>query len=339
MDATPDGISLAMADGVIARHNTPALTMLGLPSGQQMPRGVDEMVHKFRLRHQRDGPLMNPKDLPFVRALDGEVALAELWATRVDSGKDLFIRSIAAPIVVDGRALGAVSVSTDLTQMLQLQQRGQELSAKISHELRTPLSAILGWVRVLERSPPDAGSLSQGIAAIARNAQAQAQLIEKLLDMRRIEIGQLRLEEMGEDAAALTPMRVDGVTVLLIDDEPDMRETTAHLLRDAGARVLSASNAIDGLAMLQEHRPHVVLSDIGMPGNDGYDLMRWVRALPDLQVRHTPAAAITAYAGAEDRRQALLAGYQRYLVKPVRPGELVVAVAELARVHQAPPGR
>jgi len=265
--------------------------------------------------------------------------VAELWATRVDSGKDLFIRSIAAPIVVDGRALGAVSVSTDLTRMLQLQQRGQELSAKISHELRTPLSAILGWVRVLERSPPDAGSLNQGIAAIARNAQAQAQLIEKLLDMRRIEIGQLRLEEMGEDAAALTPMRVDGVTVLLIDDEPDMRETTAHLLRDAGARVLSASNAIDGLAMLQEHRPHVVLSDIGMPGNDGYDLMRWVRALPDLQVRHTPAAAITAYAGAEDRRQALLAGYQRYLVKPVRPGELVVAVAELARVHQAPPGR
>ena len=265
--------SLATADGAITHQNTPALTMLGLPSGQHWPRGMDEMVHKFRLRHQRDGPLMNPKDMPFARALDGEVAVAEFWATRVDGGKDLFIRSIAAPIVVDGRALGAVSVNTDLTQLL--------------------------------------------------------------LDMLRIERGQVRLDETGA-AAPVTPMRVDGVTVLVIDDEPDMRETTAHLLRDAGARVLSASNAIDGLAMLQQHRPHVLLSDIGMPGNDGYELMRWVRASPDAQVRHTPAAAFTAYGGTEERRQARLAGYQRYLVKPAHPNELVAAVAELAHVRQAP---
>lgn len=371
-----------------------------------------------------------------------------------------------------------------------------EFLATISHELRTPLSAILGWARVLEKSPPDADRLSQGVAAISRNAQAQVQLIEDLLDMNRIEGGQLRLEmqpvELGgvvvaavetvlpkaaahgvelrtkaelpvfvsgdperlqqivgnlldnavkftprggtvtvslclvdqavevsvtdsgqgiepaflsrvferfqqqdptrtrrhgglgiglavvrelvrlhggseraesagqgqgatftvtlpllsdpvhlndkSGAAAAAPMRVDGVTVLLVDDEPDVRATAAHLLRDAGARVLSASNAVDGLAMLQQHRPHVVLSDIGMPGNDGYELMRWVRALPDAQASRTPAAAFTAYAGTEDRRRSLLAGYQLHLVKPVHPNALVAAVAELAR-DKTGPGR
>ncbi|MES2957113.1 MAG: PAS domain S-box protein [Pseudomonadota bacterium] len=650
IDAIPDGFSLAMADGVILRHNAAVPAMLGVPAGQTLPRDMDEMVHKFRFRHQRDGPLVNTQAMPFARALGGEIAAAEFWATRLDSGADVFLRSVAAPVVVDSQAVGAVSVTTDLSERLHLQQQGHELSrvsnvlrerdeelralvhgvrnyaiftvgvdglisswhvgarlmkgysaeeaigmpfenlftaqeradglpqkeleiaartgeykgegtrvrrdgsrfeaavvltalrgpqgellgylkltqdiserkhlerdrqtmlhearaaraeaerahhamsdflATISHELRTPLSAILGWARVLEKGPPDANRLGQGVAAISRNAQAQVQLIEDLLDMNRIECGQLRLNmqavELGgvvaaavetalpkaaangielrthsqqpavfvsgdpdrlqqivdnllDNAVKFTPsggtvtvslcmvgqaaemrvadtgqgihpaflgrvferfqqqdstltrrhgglgiglavvrelvrlhggseraesegagrgatftvtlpllsdssgverrqpandaVRVDGITVLLVDDEPDVRATAAHLLRDAGANVLSASNAVDGLRILQEQRPQVVLSDIGMPGNDGYELMRWVRALPDAQMRRTPAAAFTAYAAAEDRQRALMAGYQLHLVKPVHPNDLVAAVAELAQCRR-----
>lgn len=370
-----------------------------------------------------------------------------------------------------------------------------EFLATISHELRTPLSAILGWVRVLERGASDAGTLSQGLSAISRNARVQVQLIEDLLDMNRIESGHLRLDlqpvELGHVAAAaidtalpvatakgvavrftrdrssavvsgdparlqqivgnlldnaikFTPdggtvtvslarvdhaveiavadtgqgiepafighvferfqqqdstrtrrhgglgiglavvrelvrlhggseraesagigqgacftvtlpalnspdalesasqessdagdgdaamARIDGVTVLVVDDEPDVRASAEHLLRAAGAQVYSASNAIDGLALLRRHRPQVVLSDIAMPGHDGYELLRWVRELPDPVVRCTPAAAVTAYALPEDRRRALAAGYQMHLVKPVAADVLLGAVAALA---------
>lgn len=129
--------------------------------------------------------------------------------------------------------------------------------------------------------------------------------------------------------------RIDGITVLVIDDEPDVRVSAEHLLRAAGAQVFSASNAIDGLALLRRLKPQVVLSDIAMPGHDGYELLRWVRELPDPVVRGTPAAAFTAYAQPEDRRRALAAGYQMHLVKPVAPDVLLEAVATLAAQRMA----
>jgi CheY-like chemotaxis protein len=120
------------------------------------------------------------------------------------------------------------------------------------------------------------------------------------------------------------------VKVLLIEDEADVRAVIERMLRDAGAQVVPAANAAQGLDLLTTERPHVILSDIAMPGTDGYDLLRQVRALPATEGGQTPAAALTAYTRPENRRQALQAGYQLHLAKPVHPDTLIRAVADLA---------
>ncbi|HEV6968763.1 MULTISPECIES: hybrid sensor histidine kinase/response regulator [Roseateles] len=370
-----------------------------------------------------------------------------------------------------------------------------EFLATLSHELRTPLSAILGWAHVLDRGVFDAATLKHGLDAIARNARQQVQLIEDLLDMTRIETGQMRLDmqrielgavlavavdsalptatarglvlrpRFGADpgwvmgdaarlqqvvgnlldnamkftprggrvevsltrsgdrllvtvadtgqgiepaflprlfdrfqqqdatttrrhgglgiglaivrqlvlrhggsveahsagpgrgatfiitlpalaeesvlptatmpagAAATADSRLDEVHVLLVDDEADVRDITARILTGAGAKVSTAATAAEGLQRLVQDRPDVLLSDIGMPGEDGYDLIRRVRALPPEAGGGTPAAAFTAYAGREDAERALSTGYQLHLAKPVAPDALVSAVVQLA----APP--
>lgn len=387
-----------------------------------------------------------------------------------------------------------------------------EFLATISHELRTPLGAILGWAHVLERDQVDAEGRRQGLAAITRNARVQVQLIEDLLDMNRIESGQLRLDVrpvelsaviagavdavlpaattkgisvrtvldpsagvvMGDpdrlqqivwnlmsnavkftpsggkvtvsllragDAVEISvadtgqgiqpeflarafdrfqqqdasttrrhgglgiglaivrqlaqlhggsvraesggadqgstftvslpslappttwrvragaqpapsgaqdgghgPQRLDGIAVLLIDDEPNGRAIATYVLQEAGAQVVAASSAQEGFDLFRKHRPQVILSDIGMPVHDGYDFLRWVRELPPAEGGRTPAMAFTAYARPEDREHALEAGYQSHLVKPVEPDALVAAVARLtastagARAGRQAPG-
>jgi PAS domain S-box-containing protein len=123
--------------------------------------------------------------------------------------------------------------------------------------------------------------------------------------------------------------RLDGVSVLLVEDEPDVRVVTQRLLQDAGATVLPAANAEEGLRLLRRHRPSVILSDIGMPDTDGYELLRRVRQLPEAEGGQTPAAAFTAYAGPEDRQRAMAAGFQTHLAKPVAAGALIATLAGL----------
>lgn len=367
--------------------------------------------------------------------------------------------------------------------------------ATMSHELRTPLSAMLGWAHVLQRGQVDAGTLQHGLAAISRNARLQGQLIEDLLDMGRIEAGQLRLDlqrmELGVAVAAaidaalpaatlkgvglrtvsnpgsssvlgdatrlqqvvanllnnaikFTPQggqvsvgltqaqgwlqlavtdtgqgieadflpgmfdsfqqqdgsstrkhgglglglaivrhlvqlhggtvradspgsgqgatftvtlpllgahavgpgdvaplpadtasvpRLDGIRVLLVDDEADMRDVTGQLLRDAGAELCLAASAAQGWAALQTFAADVVISDIGMPGVDGYEFVRHLRTRPAAQGGQTPALAYTAYTRPEDRDRALAAGYEQHLGKPATLAVLLQTLADLARPH------
>jgi CheY-like chemotaxis protein len=121
-----------------------------------------------------------------------------------------------------------------------------------------------------------------------------------------------------------------GVRVLVVDDEADARELFAVTLSDCGAQVLSAASAAEALALLERERPDALLADIGMPEEDGYTLITKVRALPVERGGRTPAAALTAYARAEDRLRALSAGFQVHLAKPVQPAELIAVVANLA---------
>jgi PAS domain S-box-containing protein len=369
-----------------------------------------------------------------------------------------------------------------------------EFLATLSHELRTPLNAILGWSKILRTSAKDANDLAKGLEAIERNARAQTQLIEDLLDMSRITSGKLRLDiqpirpatfiEEAVDTVktaadskeirlervldpsvgpisgdpvrlkqvvwnllsnaikftphggrvrvtleranghvqisvadtgcgvkpeflphlferfrqadssstrqhsglglglsivktlvdlhggsvhanspgidqgttfivrlpstaparegverrhtlathgattSLTPTELEGLTVLVVDDQADARDLIRRVLEDCAATVLTAATATEALRLIELRRPHVLVSDIGMPEVDGYELLRRVRALD--RGGRLPAIALTAFARSEDRTKALRAGFMVHVAKPVDPSELVATVASVA---------
>ena len=376
-----------------------------------------------------------------------------------------------------------------------------EFLATLSHELRTPLNAILGWTQVLRGDPANSEDLEAGLTTIERNARAQTQIIEDLLDMSKIISGKVRLDvqplqldqvvaaavDTMQPAAALKGIRLQtlfdpqappiagdpnrlqqvfwnllsnaikftpkggqvqvvfarvhshlevsvadsgegiaaeflphvfdrfrqqdasttrrhgglglglaivkqlvelhggsiqvesagpgrgttftvslplsavqpasdpadpahryphsggaplcipaerlnlaGLKVLVVDDEADARTLVQRLLEDHGAVVQGAANVPVAVALLQTLRPDVLVSDIGMPGEDGYSLIRQLRALPPERGGQTPAIALTAYARPEDRLNVILAGFQMHMSKPVEVAELLAAVASLA---------
>jgi signal transduction histidine kinase len=372
-----------------------------------------------------------------------------------------------------------------------------EFLATLSHELRTPLNAILGWSQLLRARPRDAKEIAQGLQTIERNARAQAQIVEDLLEMSRIISGKLRLdvqrmdlrpvidtamqsvrpaaeakniqllttvdhrtqtvagdpsrlqqilwnllsnaikftprdgrveivlnradahaeltvrdngqgirreflpflfdrfrqadasttrqhrgmglglsivkslvemhggtisaqsegeghgstftitlplsaaplvgprdEERRASTFMLTPSlevpRLTGVRVLVVDDEPDARELLQRILSEYEAEVESVSSAREALPLVERAHPDVLVSDIGMPEVDGYELIRAVRLLPANDGGQTPALALTAFARSEDRQRALLAGYQAHVAKPIEPSELITTIASLA---------
>jgi CheY-like chemotaxis protein len=124
--------------------------------------------------------------------------------------------------------------------------------------------------------------------------------------------------------------RLDMIRVLLVDDEPTANEATETLLDSCGAEVRVAGSAAQALQVIDTWKPDVLISDIAMPEEDGYVLIKKVRARNSRQGGDIPAVALTAYASPEDRVNILAAGFQMYLVKPADPGELVAVVASLA---------
>ncbi|MGK5081522.1 ATP-binding protein [Janthinobacterium sp. HLX7-2] len=373
-------------------------------------------------------------------------------------------------------------------------QLKDDFLATLSHELRTPLSAILGWAQVLRRGTRDEADLHRGLQSIERNARAQVQLIEDLLDMSRITADKVLLDlqtlvaasviaaaietlrpaadakhitirsSIASDAGSIMgdPSRIQqiiwnllsnalkftpqggqvdigvrregarlaitvadngigirkdflphvfdrfrqadasttrkhgglglglaivkhlveqhggtvtassagdmqgasftvrlplrapaasarqpgnalpdlrGVRVLVVDDEADARTLTERILRDSHAEVHSAASAAQALQLLASVRPHVLVSDIGMPEVDGYDLLAQIRARAPYDAGTLPALALTAFARPQERQRALDSGFQAYLSKPLDPAELLAAVAQLAarRLADSPP--
>jgi len=127
-----------------------------------------------------------------------------------------------------------------------------------------------------------------------------------------------------------------GLKVLVVDDEADTRELIREVLKECGSEVITSNSAADALVALEEHKPDILISDLGMPDEDGYSLISKIRALPDERGGQIPAAALTAYARAEDRMRVLRSGFQFHLPKPVDSAELVTVVASLAgRAYQS----
>ncbi|MDC3962114.1 response regulator [Polyangium jinanense] len=168
----------------------------------------------------------------------------------------------------------------------------------------------------------------------------EAKHAEVLVGERPLSMPQRRpLSHRGGELLNLT-----GVRVLVVDDEPDTRELLLRILVECHAEVRTAGSVVEALAELIRDQPTVLVSDIGMPQEGGYELIQKVRQLPRERGGSVPALALTAFARAEDRARALLAGYQMHLAKPVKPSELVAHVASLAGrnhggVETSPDGR
>ena len=140
--------------------------------------------------------------------------------------------------------------------------------------------------------------------------------------------------EDGERPDVLhAPSHLEGVKVLVVEDDADTRDLLASVLAQHGAEPMTAGNARDGLEALRRRPPDVLVCDISMPGGDGYSFLAAVRAMTG--GAHVPAMALTAYARLEDRERALAAGFDLHLAKPVEPATLVGAVARLAGGNRA----
>jgi PAS domain S-box-containing protein len=486
--------------------NPAAEAMIGYSLEEMGARSIHDMLHHVR----PDGSPYPFEECPLVHA--------QRRNERLLNHEDVFVRKngerfpvvcSASPVVRDGRRVSTVLEVRDISDRKRIEEEREhlleseraarssaeramrikdEFLAVLSHELRTPLSAILGWANILQNGARDAETTARALSVIERNARAEAQLVEDLLDVSRIASGKLRLDVQPVDPAEIAGAAVDsvrpaadakrirlaavldrsvgpvlgdpsrlqqvvwnlltnaikftpkggrvtvtlrhvdsyaevavtdtgqgiapdflpyvferfrqadssttrnhaglglglalvkqlvemhggtvradsegegrgatftvslpiaalhrandagdavldaceslrGVRVLVVDDEEDTRELVRRLLADCQAEVVAVASAPAALDAVEHFRPDVLLSDIGMPQQDGYQL---VRALRERDAEHggrTPAAALTAFARPEDRIRALRAGYQMHVAKPVDASELITVVASLA---------
>ena len=215
--------------------------------------------------------------------------------------------------------------------------------AYLSHELRTPLNAILGWTQVLQSGVIRRDTVLRALRQMEQSVRAQAQLLDELLnasesagaaafDRARPDLG-TGLSQAG--ATGLPPgngaayRRLAGLRILTVDDDSNTRDMLQETLARAGARVHAAASARDALDLLQQYRPDVLVSDIGMPHEDGYALLQQLRALPPEEGGITPAIALTGYAREVDQIAARRAGYQAVVVKPVSLDDLMRTIVDV----------
>ncbi|MFL6254499.1 MAG: ATP-binding protein [Pyrinomonadaceae bacterium] len=177
--------------------------------------------------------------------------------------------------------------------------------------------------------------LHGGTARVESEGEGKGATFTISLPFMAVKSAQGELEHVhpasSDNIAALDcPPTLEGLRVLVVDDELDTCELLRTVLAHCGSEVTTASSVAEALEALERVRPSVVISDLGMPGEDGYSLITKIRALPAERGGQTPAAALTAYARVEDRLRVLRSGFQIHLPKPVEPAELVAVVANLA---------
>jgi PAS domain S-box-containing protein len=282
--------------------------------------------------------------------------------SRTVPGADDFVSYLVAPVTARGRRLGRLvlghpdpGVFTERSRQLvatlaaqaamalqvarltddehqaredieHANQSRDELLSKLSHELRTPLNAILGWAVMMTSGALDEAARTRAASTIERNARNQLHLIEDLLDAPTAAEAARRL---GMDGEAMNLAPLQGLRVLLVDDQPETVEVFVPTLTRRGAEVRIAASADEAMAIFAEWRPGVLVSDIAMPGEDGYALLRRVRALPADQGGEVPAVALTASGGARERKRALSAGFHSHVPKPVDRIELALTIANV----------
>ena len=131
------------------------------------------------------------------------------------------------------------------------------------------------------------------------------------------------------DVSTIELPSLKGVRALVVDDQEDARFLLCRLIEENGGRCIVAESGAQALTLIGQEDVNILISDIGMPDFDGYELIRKIRAMHTSNLRNLPAIALTAYARADDRQRALLAGFQMHVSKPVEPRELIAGIASL----------
>ncbi|HEY9612959.1 response regulator [Allocoleopsis sp.] len=208
-----------------------------------------------------------------------------------------------------------------LNQMRQLQPV-EDLEISLCPRDSEPFAAQLK-VAIARDSSGDIEALRIGIRDISQYKQAVAKPLQSL-EQQQDEVSRYTTAQVSS-----LPSSLDGLQVLIVDDEGDAREFITAVLESHGIHVTAVATAAEALATLEGFCPDVLVSDIRMPDDDGYSLIRKIRQLESEKGWHIPAAALTAYL-AEDREKALAAGFESHLHKLAQPTELVEMVARLA---------
>jgi PAS domain S-box-containing protein len=167
----------------------------------------------------------------------------------------------------------------------------------------------------------ESGGLGQGSVF-----SVELPLAEERRDPARAEERRREVERRRSRSGAV---RLDGVHVLLVEDDDDSRKLLGTMLKRYGARVTSTKSAAEALNVFSSDLPDLLISDIGMPDEDGYEFIRKLRALPAEKGGQTPAIALTGYASRKDRERALAAGYHQHIAKPIEQTEMITAIAAL----------
>jgi CheY-like chemotaxis protein len=213
--------------------------------------------------------------------------------------------------------------------------------AILAHRLRNPLGAIVGWAHMLGQGDLDEGARVRAVDAILRSAAELARLIDTIEPEERpaveaplepAEQPSSREAVIRDERARLGPdPRLDGIRVLVVDDDAGAREMVEVALQQYGAAVSSAAGAAEALDAFDHSQPEVVVADLEMPHMDGYTFIRAIRSRALDEGGATPALALTAHGRAAHRLKALRAGFQFHLSKPVEPYELAMVIASLVK--------
>ncbi|GAB1544523.1 hypothetical protein NUACC21_71990 [Scytonema sp. NUACC21] len=244
-----------------------------------------------------------------------------------------------------GRVYVRLSTSTEFTDghsaLLQVTDTGEGIAPEFlpyvferfrqadSSSTRSHGGLGLGLAIVRHLVELHGGTVRAESAGIGQGATFIVSLPIKVTTVELSEPQQLS-STVEVQVAQTSNLKLEGLRVLVVDDEPDARQIITTVLGQYEANVMAVATVTEALIALQQFQPDVLVSDIGMPQEDGYSLIRKVRALDEEKGGRTPAVALTAYARAEDRTQALLAGFQLHVPKPVNPAKLAAVIANLA---------
>jgi PAS domain S-box-containing protein len=505
VESSDDAIISKTLDGIITSWNSAAQRLFGYTPEEIIGKSILTLIP----------PDLHHEETEIISRLRRGRRIDHYDTTRVTRNGELVRVSLTVSPVRDssGRIVGASKIARNISERERLLESARaarsqaerlshvkdEFLATLSHELRTPLNAILGWSALLRQQLISPEERTRGLETIERNARAQAQIINDLLDMSRIVSGKLHLdvqpiflqdviaaaietvrpsaearnirlqplldstiartrgdpnrlqqvlwnlltnavkftpqggriqvvlervsshveitvmdsgigikpeflpyvfdrfrqadasttrrfgglglglsivrnlvemhggtvsvrsagENQGTTFTIVLPLlaidteparrrraptaddmnleqielpMLDDSTILIVDDEADTRLLVQRILEDRGARVLTAGSAAEALTLIAREQVDLMVSDIGMPGIDGYQLIEQVRVLDGRRSGPLPAIAVTAYARPEDRQRSLLAGYQAHIPKPLEARELIAAIASLLHI-------